>query len=126
MNEINIFNFNNSFNYYDMLMNRSSSTWAVNWYASAFTKKMLTLYPKNPYVKNIGNSGSGTHSNKIDKRFDISLSRNFRFEKLVIKEDIIAREKFEHFFKYNFKKNYIFLKMIKNFIISTQKLLFKN
>ena len=125
-NEINLFNFNNSFNYYDMLINRSSSTWAVNWYASAFTKKMLTLYPKTPYIKNIGNSGLGTHSNKIDKRFDVSLSRNFKFEKLAIKEDIIARRKFEKFFKYNFKKKYFFFKIIKNFIISIQKLFFKN
>ena len=87
---------------------------------------MLTLYPKTPYIKNIGNSGLGTHSNKIDKRFDVSLSRNFKFEKLAIKEDIIARKKFEQFFKYNFKKKYFFFKIIKNFIISIQKLWFKN
>lgn len=126
MNEINTFNFNNSFNYYDMLTNRSSSTWAVNWYASAFIKKMFTLYPRNPYVKNIGNSGFGTHSNKIDKRFDVSLSSNFKFEKLLIKEDILARKKFEQFFKYNFKKKYIFLRIIKNFIIFMKKLWFKS
>jgi|ETNmetMinimDraft_33_1059910.scaffolds.fasta_scaffold25675_2 hypothetical protein len=124
-NEIDTFNFNNSFNYYEMLFNRSSSIWAINWYASAFIKNMFTLYPKNSYVRNMGNSGLGTHSNKIDKRFDISLCKSFKFEKLVIAEDVNARKKFEEFFKYNFKKKYIFLKKIKNLIVSMKKLLFK-
>ena len=126
MGEINEFNFNNSFNYYDMLVNGSSSTWAINWYASAFIKNMLTLYPKKPYVKNMGNSGFGTHSNKIDKRFDVSLNKNFKFEKLDVVEDINARKKFEQFFKYNFKKKYIFFKKIDNLIFFVKKLLFKN
>ena len=125
MKQIDEFNFNNSFNYYDILVNRSSSTWAINWYASAFIQNMLTLYPKSPHVKNIGNSGLGTHSNKIDKRFDVSLSKNFKFEKLAITEDINARKKFEQFFKYNFKKKYIFLKKIYKFIFFVKKLLFK-
>lgn len=126
MREVDKFNFNNSFNYYDMLVNRPPSTWAINWYASAFIRNMLTLYPKNPYVKNIGNSGSGTHSNKIDKRFDVSLSKNFKFEKLILAEDKNARIRFEQFFKYNFKKKYIFLKKINNFIFFVKKLFFKN
>jgi hypothetical protein len=124
-NEIDTFNFNNSFNYYEMLLNRPENTWAINWYASAFIRNMFTLYPKNSYVRNMGNSGLGTHSNKIDKRFDISLSKSFKFEKLIIAEDLNARKKFEEFFKYNFKKKFIFLKKIKNLIIPIKKLLFK-
>ena len=124
-NEIDTFNFNNSFNYHEMLFNRPQNTWAINWYASAFIRNMFTLYPKNSYVRNMGNSGLGTHSNKIDKRFDISLSKSFKFEKLVIAEDLNARKKFEEFFKYNFKKKYIFLKKIKNLLVHIKKLLFK-
>ena len=117
-NEVNIFNFNNTCNYLDILKNRSSNTWAVNWYASAFTNNMLTLYPKNSYVKNIGNSGIGTHTKKINKRYDVNLSKSFKFEKININENILARKKFEEFFKYNLKKRYIYIKMIKNFIMS--------
>ena len=79
---------------------------------------MLTLYPKNSYVKNIGNSGTGTHSKKINKRYDVNLSKSFKFEKINVNENILARKKFEEFFKYNLKKRYIYIKMIKDFIMS--------
>jgi len=112
MGEIKTFNFNNTFNYYDTLKNRLPSTWAVNWYASAFIKGMLTLYPKNSHVQNLGNNGIGEHSTKVDKSFDVSLSKKFIFEKIIIKENLLARKKFEKFFKKTF-----FLKRIKSWPI---------
>ena len=121
--EINTFNFNNSFNYYDMLVNKSANTWAINWYASAFIQNMFTLYPKKSYVKNIGNFGVGTHTNKIDKRFDVTLCKKFIFEKLDVIEDIKARKRFENYFKYNFKKKYIFLKILNKSILYLKKLI---
>jgi hypothetical protein len=58
------FNFNNSFDYMKMLNNQiigKNNSWAIRWYASAFLKNKLTLYPKKTFVKNIGTDGSGTH-----------------------------------------------------------------
>jgi hypothetical protein len=112
MKQIKNFNFNNKFNYYHMLENRSPSTWAVNWYASAFVKNMLTLYPKHSYVRNLGNKGIGVHSKKIDKTFNVSLNNKFKFEKIQIEENLSARKKFEEFFYTNFKTNF-FSKVIK-------------
>jgi len=117
MKQVRMFNFNNTFNFFHMLKNRSSNMWAINWYASAFVKNMLTLYPKYSYVKNLGNKGVGTHSKRLDNRFDVLLAKSFKFEELKIKESLSARKKFEEFFRLNFESSF-FLKII--------KILFKN
>jgi hypothetical protein len=69
------FNFNNSYPYSTMLEEQISGkndSWAILWYASAFIKDKLTLYPGHSLVHNIGNDDSGTHS-KATKRFDVTL-----------------------------------------------------
>lgn len=38
-----------------------NDSWAVRWYASAFLRGLLTLYPGSSQVQNIGADGSGTH-----------------------------------------------------------------
>lgn len=61
------FDFDNSYSYMQMLLDKSegkNDSWAINWYASAFLKNMLCLYPGTSLVQNIGNDGSGTHSKK--------------------------------------------------------------
>ncbi|QKJ31325.1 sugar transferase [Mucilaginibacter mali] len=40
-----------------------NNSWAIRWYASVFLKGGLTLNPSHSLVHNIGNDGSGTHSN---------------------------------------------------------------
>ncbi len=41
-----------------------NNSWAIRWYASIFLKGGLTLNPSHSLVHNIGNDGTGTHSNK--------------------------------------------------------------
>jgi len=41
-----------------------NDSWAIRWYASIFLKGGLTLNPVASLVNNIGNDGSGVHSNK--------------------------------------------------------------
>ena len=58
------FNFNNSYPYVNMLERQvlgKNSSWAIRWYASAFIKDKLTLYPGKSLVQNIGMDGTGTH-----------------------------------------------------------------
>jgi len=43
-----------------------NDSWAIRWYASIFLKGGLTLNPSTSLVHNIGNDGSGVHSNKED------------------------------------------------------------
>jgi hypothetical protein len=55
-------------------------TWAVFFYAAMFKAKGLVLYPRESYVQNIGNDGSGVHCGKTNQ-FLVSLAnspiRNF-------------------------------------------------
>jgi hypothetical protein len=58
------FNFENSYDYIGMLEDQiagRNNSWAIRWYASAFLKGKLTLYPPRSLVQNIGMDGSGTH-----------------------------------------------------------------
>ena len=43
-----------------------NSSWAILWYASAFLKEKLTLYPGKSLILNIGFDLSGTHSGKTN------------------------------------------------------------
>jgi hypothetical protein len=59
------FDFDGAFPYRKMLLDQAKGTidsWAIRWYASAFLSNKLTLYPGRSLVKNIGQEGSGTHS----------------------------------------------------------------
>lgn len=63
------FDFNGAFSYSDMLKNQIAglnNSWAIRWHASVFLANKLTLYPGISLVKNIGNDGSGTHSEDTD------------------------------------------------------------
>ncbi len=58
------FNFENTYDYIGMLEDQiagRNNSWAIRWYASAFLKGKLTLYPPRSLVQNIGMDGSGTH-----------------------------------------------------------------
>ena len=58
------FNFGGSYDYLEMLGSQvkgGNDSWAIRWYASAFLKTKLTLYPGRSLVLNIGNDNSGTH-----------------------------------------------------------------
>jgi hypothetical protein len=44
----------------DCIAGRNDS-WAIRWYASAYLKGKLTLYPGSSQVQNIGADGSGSH-----------------------------------------------------------------
>lgn len=78
LNLINKFDFNGSYKFSKMLddkNNNKNNSWAILWYASAFLKDMVTLYPGKSLVMNIGNDGSGTHSEASDY-FNVSLAKN--------------------------------------------------
>ena len=111
---IRSFDFNNSIAYFKMLKDQvkgKNDSWAVRWYASAFTEEMYCLYPGKSYVINIGMDGSGTHCS-ISEDYKVNLNSNSHFEKMeIIQEDLIARKKFEYFFK-RIKQN-IFRKLYK-------------
>ena len=95
------FNFNNSYPYVQMLkdqINFKNDSWAIRWYASAFLKNLLTLYPKKPLVQNIGFDGSGEHCGSSNL-FDVKLNSTYSLKKVTVAESIEARMKIEQYFK---------------------------
>ena len=63
------FDFQGSYPYTQMLEDQISGkndSWAIRWYASAFLRNRLTLYPRSSQIQNIGADGSGVHVGKSD------------------------------------------------------------
>jgi hypothetical protein len=60
------FSINGTMNFWKQLQGYKAGkndSWAIRWYASIFLKGGLTLNPSVSFVQNIGNDGSGVHSN---------------------------------------------------------------
>ena len=91
--------FNGSYSFTKMLkgqINGENNSWAIRWYMSAFLKNMVTLYPGQSYVQNIGFDSSGTHCGESAK-FNIMLSTKSIFKKIKVNENLEARKKIELF-----------------------------
>ncbi len=96
------FNFNNSYNYTRMLRKQvdgRNSSWDILWYATAFLKNKLTLYPGRSLVRNTGNDGSGTHA-KITDNFSVILTnRPLHISKITIAHHQGAAKYFGLYFR---------------------------
>lgn len=93
--------FNNSYGYTKMLQDQikgKNNSWAVRWYMSAFLRDMLTLYPGQSYVQNIGHDVEGTHCTSETDTFKISLNNEIAISKIKINENLESRKKIEFFF----------------------------
>jgi len=96
------FDFGGNYHFSDMLKRQSEGTtnsWAIRWYAGAFLKNKLTLYPGKSLVQNIGHDKTGTHGTQA-KFYETKLSdRKIKVEKLEIKENKLARTIVTDYFK---------------------------
>ena len=83
------FDYEGTANYTSMLRDNIkglNDSWAVRWHASAVINDMLTLYPRESLVINIGNDGSGVHSIKTNA-YDVSFgNRKIDTSSPIIKE----------------------------------------
>ena len=109
----NKFNFNNSYNYYKMLedqISKKNDSWAIRWYASAFTNEMYTLYPKQSLVQNIGvDKGINSKYDFLNLKEQFLSDNKISIKKQMVKESPLARKEIEIFFKkkrfFRFKEN---------------------
>ncbi|MFH1233603.1 MAG: glycosyltransferase family 2 protein [Patescibacteria group bacterium] len=90
------FDFNNSYPFTQMLrdqIKKRNNSWAIRWYASAFLKNKLTLYPGQSLIKNIGFDNSGTHCSGINKINNKSNVKDIKIkvEKIKIIENFEVR-----------------------------------
>jgi hypothetical protein len=76
-----------------------NDSWAIRWYASIFLKGGLTLNPSTSLVHNIGNDGSGVHSNKEDMYHVRMAQKAITQFPSEIKEDQQAYQAIKNFLK---------------------------
>jgi hypothetical protein len=117
------FDFNSSYPFTRMLIDQiagKNDSWAIRWYASAFLKNKLTLYPAESFVRNIGNDKSGFHGMNSDE-FNVKLSDTpFSGKKTVCVENTEAKKIIEDYFRSLFKKKN-FLTLIFNKLVPLLK-----
>lgn len=75
-----------------------NDSWAIRWYASAFLKDKLTLYPGRTLVSNIGFDDSGTHAGKVINFEDKIFDRPLVLERIPIVENNEALESIKKYF----------------------------
>jgi len=92
--------FNGSYDFTKMLKGQiagKNNSWAIRWYMSTFLTDMLTLYPGQSYVQNIGFGSEGTHCTSNTNVFDVYLNEKIILKKINIEEDLESRKKIELF-----------------------------
>lgn len=96
------FSINGTMNFWKQLTGfkaGKNNSWAIRWYASIFLKGGLTLNPSTSLIQNIGNDGSGTHSNN-ESMYQVRIAqkpvKHFPTE---IKEDAQAYAAIKNFLK---------------------------
>lgn len=96
------FNFFNTYPYVEMLKDqiaKKNNSWAILWYASAYLKNKLTLYPAKSLIHNIGIDGSGIHSGE-SLNFDVSLEqKEIKLNTIEILENDFAKKSISEYFK---------------------------
>lgn len=77
-----------------------NNSWAIRWYASIFLQGGLTLNPAKSLIENIGNDGSGIHSNNEDI-YQVQMSKEpVKWFPQHIEEDRLAYLAIRHFLKH--------------------------
>lgn len=119
------FDFNHGYPFLRMLENQIkglNDSWAIRWYASAFLKEKLTLYPGRSLVKNIGFDNSGIHGTSMNL-FNGNISDTpIQIEKIPIKENEQAFSAIERYFKSPGLRPFIFFIKLKQYLKSLSKL----
>lgn len=101
--KINRFSIEGTMNFWKQMLDfkaGKNNSWAIRWYASIFLKDGLTLNPSHSLIQNIGNDGSGIHSNN-EPMYQVQISRQpvTQFPD-VIEEDTAAYQAIKHFLKH--------------------------
>ena len=96
------FNYGNTIGYSSLLKEQANGdvdSWAICWHAFAFINGYLTLYPGKSLVQNIGNDGSGTHSENFSGYNHLMLSDEVSIDEIEVSESTLARKIFANYFR---------------------------
>lgn len=96
------FDFDGAFPYTRMLKKQiagKNNSWAIRWYASAFLKDKLTLYPGHSLVQNIGTDSSGTHCSTTGAYASDMADSPIRVDSIGVEENEFARDQIARFYR---------------------------
>ena len=96
------FDFDGSYPYSNMLRRQiagQNDSWAIRWYASAFLRGKLTMYPRESLIKNIGQDNSGTHSGNSRAKDAAMAKEKIKISKIPTEENMAARKILTKYFK---------------------------
>lgn len=96
------FDLDGSYSYTRMLEEQiagRNDSWAVRWYASAFLRGLLTLYPGHSQVQNIGADGSGSHVGSTGVFSHERWGEAVRIGGIPVEESELARRAFAGFLR---------------------------
>lgn len=105
-------------NMLNLQFNKKIDSWYVRFCYNAYKKGMLTVYPSNALISNIGHDGTGVHCSIDEKgkylnnvnELSIDINETFFPNEVVINEEIIRR------FNHNFVPRNIFYRVYKKII----------
>lgn len=96
------FDFGGAYAYTNMLERQvrgEIDSWAIRWYASAFLRDKLTLYPGQSLISNIGHDASGSHCGSSGS-FDTKLTRKpVTVQAIPVRHDERAEAVFASYFR---------------------------
>lgn len=126
-NLVSDFNFDNSYNYFEMLklQNRGLvNSWAIRWMASAFLEDMYTYYPTKSMVLHIGNdSEASNYSLKTSDPLNVPVYRDEVIpKKLDLSQELINKSRLAHIEYLNSFKPTLF-DILKHWFISKKNLI---
>ena len=96
------FDFGGSYPYSNMLRRQiagQNDSWAIRWYASAFLRDKLTLYPRESLIQNIGMDNSGTHKGKSVIRRSAIADEKINIRSIKISEQGNIKKNIVQYFK---------------------------
>jgi hypothetical protein len=96
------FDFDGSYPYTKQLSDQvrgKNNSWAIRWYASAFLRNKLTLYPGRSLVQNIGFDSSGAHCETTDAYSVVLSGLPVPMTRIAIEENAHARKAIGNFIK---------------------------
>ncbi|KKP37069.1 MAG: hypothetical protein UR23_C0008G0002 [Candidatus Roizmanbacteria bacterium GW2011_GWA2_32_13] len=101
-NLLHEFDFNGSYPYSNMLRRQiagQNDSWAIRWYASAFLRDKLTLYPRESLIQNIGLDNSGTHAGNSYLKETALVKEKIEISRIPAEENVTAKKILARYFK---------------------------
>jgi len=96
------FDFDGSYPYSNMLRRQiagQNDSWAIRWYASAFLRGKLTLYPRESLIQNIGLDNSGTHAGNSYLKETALAKVKIEISRIPAEENVTAKKILAKYFK---------------------------